>query len=55
MTVYKIHQYGYLNSLDWSEWTGVLEWTTGLEYWSVVVFDLELTTTESHTKSWHGI
>ena len=25
---------GYMNSVDWSGWTGLLEWTTGLEHWS---------------------
>ena len=25
---------GYTNSVDWSGWTGLLEWTTGLEHWS---------------------
>ena len=25
---------GYMNSLDWSHWTGALDWSTGLEYWS---------------------
>ena len=23
-----------MNSLDWSKWTGLMEWTTGLEHWS---------------------
>ena len=25
---------GYVNSLDWSDFTGLLEWSTGVEYWS---------------------
>jgi len=23
-----------MNSVDWSGWTGLMEWTTGLEHWS---------------------
>ena len=25
---------GYMNSVDWSGWAGLLQWTTGLEHWS---------------------
>ena len=28
-----------MNSLDWSHWTGALDWSTGLEYWSTGVLE----------------
>ena len=30
--VINLFEKGYRNSLDWSGWTGTLEWTTGLDH-----------------------
>ena len=34
----KLNAHGYVNSVDWNggveRWIGLLEWSTGLDYWS---------------------
>ena len=46
---------GYMNSLDWSHWTGALDcmehWTGALEYWSTGVLEHWSTGTLEHSST----